>query len=50
MRVRRVYTLSERGGDIHLRVSRLDTLREGRGDTLESWEGVYTERGEGRYN
>jgi hypothetical protein len=28
-----------------LRVGRVYTLREGRGGTLESWEGVYTERG-----
>ena len=32
-----------------MRLRRVYTLREGREDTLESWEGVYTERGEGRY-
>ena len=49
MRVGRVYIYGDRGGEIHLRVGRVYTLREGMGDTLESWEGVYTERGEGRY-
>ena len=32
-----------------MRVGRVYTLREGRGDTLERWEDVYTERGEGIY-
>jgi hypothetical protein len=32
-----------------LRVGRVDTLREGKGDTLESWVGRGTKRGEGRY-
>ena len=29
-----------------MRVGRVYTLRYGRGDTLERWEGVYTERGD----
>ena len=45
MRVGRVYIYGDRGKEIHLRVGRVYTLREGRGGTLESWEGVYTERG-----
>ena len=37
------------GGEIRLRLRRVYTLREGREDTLESWEGVNTEIWEGKY-
>jgi hypothetical protein len=49
LRVGRVYIYGDRGGEIYLRVGSVYTLREGRKLTLESWEEVYTERGEGRY-
>ena len=49
MRVERVYIYGDRGEKIHLRVGRVYILREGRGYTFKSWEGVYTERGEETY-
>ena len=39
------YKYTEREGEVGhtLRVGRVYTLRKGKGDTLESWEGVNTE-------